>query len=148
LLGYRPGSGVAHYMENGAPQIRGLLDDQVWMATANLDAFEATGNVVYEMMAEELASYATKAMWDEDADGFVDRTVDPRRDIGLLRQPVKPFAPNCVAVRMLRRVARSSGSSEFSHYADRALAAMSGRAVREGPLAAEYVLAVRQAAER
>ena len=34
--------------------LRGLLDDQIAMAAACLDAHEATGNIVYEMMAEEL----------------------------------------------------------------------------------------------
>ena len=148
LLGYRPGAGVAHYVEDGTPQIRGLLDDQVWMAAANLDAFEATGNVVYQMMAEELALHATRTMWDGEGDGFFDRVSDPRRDIGLLKQPVKPFVLNCLASRLLRRIAGTSESSEHSDYADRALAAVAGRAAMEGPLAAEYVLAARQPAQR
>ena len=148
LLSYKPGAGVAHFVENGAAQVRGLLEDQIAMAVASLDAFEVTGNVVYEMMAEELASYATRTMWDGESDGFLDRAADPRRDIGLLRHPVKPFAVNCLAARMLRRVARTAESGEFSDYADRTLAAMSSRAAAEGPLAADYVLAVRYAAER
>jgi uncharacterized protein YyaL (SSP411 family) len=148
LLGYKPGAGVAHYVEDGVPQVRGLLEDQIAMAVANLDAFEATGNVVYDMMAQELALYATRTMWDAESDGFFDRASDPRRDIGLLRQPVKPFAANCLAARMLRRVARTSGSSEFDDFAQRTLAAMASRAAAEGPLAAEYVLAARPPAQQ
>ena len=46
LLCYRPGAGVAHY-HDGEAQVRGLLDDQIAMAAAQLDAFEATGDIVY-----------------------------------------------------------------------------------------------------
>lgn len=148
LLTYKPGSGVAHYVAEGIPRITGLLEDQVAMATASLDAFDATGNVVYEMMAEELAWYVTRTMWDEAADGFFDRAGDPRRDIGLLKMPLKPFAGNCAAARMLGRVAKTSGSTELASYGERALAAIAGRASSEGPLAAEYVLALRPAAAR
>jgi hypothetical protein len=37
------------------------------MAAACLDAFDVTGNVVYEMMAEELGHYAMRTMFDEPA---------------------------------------------------------------------------------
>jgi len=142
LLCYRPGAGVAHYFD-GAPHVRGLLDDQVSMAVAHLDAFEATGNIVYEMMAEELALYATRTMWDEDRGGFFDHAVDGSGEVGLLRQRFKPFVANCTAARMLDRLAKTSGNADYSERAQRTLAAMSTRASAEGPLAAEYVLALR-----
>ena len=56
-LCYQPGAGMAHY-HDGAPQVRGLLGDQIAMAEAQLDAFDATGNVVYRMLAEELVLHA------------------------------------------------------------------------------------------
>jgi uncharacterized protein len=142
LLCYRPGAGVAHYFDR-SPEIRGLLDDQIAMAVAQLDAFDATGNIVYEMMAEELTLYATRTMWDEEGGGFFDRAVDEGGDVGLLRERLKPFATNCVAARMLARLARTSGTAGYAAYAQRTLTAMAGRAPAEGLLAAEYVLAVR-----
>src|SRR5262249_55965991 len=72
LTCYRPGVGVAHYFD-GEPQIRGLLDDQIATAAACLDAYDASGNITYEMMAEELARYAIRTMWDEQVGGFFDR---------------------------------------------------------------------------
>lgn len=141
LLNYRPGQGVAHYYD-GAPQVRGLLDDQVATAAAQLDAFEATGNIVYRMMAEELALHAIRTMWDDSGGGFFDRAVEDD-DVGLLREPVKPFATNCLAARTLQRLAGATGSSEFAGCAARTLAAMAAAAGAEGPHAAEYVLAVR-----
>ena len=145
LACYRPGAGVAHYFD-GEAHVRGLLDDQIAMATAHLDAYDATGNIVYEMMAEELAHYAVRTMWDEQGGGFFDRARPDDADdavIGLLRRPVKPFAVNCDAVRLLRRLAGTSGESQFAQYADATLSAMAPLAVSQGPLAGHYVLAAR-----
>ena len=104
LLCYRPGGGMAHYYD-GEAQVRGLLDDQIAMAAAQLDAFEATGNIVYEMLAEELALHAVNLMWDGDGGGFFDRTSDEAADVGLLGERRKPFAANCAAARLLDRLA-------------------------------------------
>ena len=59
LACYTPGAGVAHYFD-GQPRVRGLLADQIAMAAACLDVFDVTGNMVYQMMAEELAHYAVR----------------------------------------------------------------------------------------
>ncbi len=143
LACYRPGQGVAHYFD-GRPHVRGLLGDQVAMAAAQLDAFEATGNVVYEMMAEELAHYAVRELWDADAGGFFDRTRDGA-DVGLMRVGLKPFVTNCEAARMLHRLAAASGDADFARRADATLAAAAPAAAQQGPLAAHYVLALEQA---
>src|SRR5262245_66175391 len=82
-LCYQPGAGMAHY-HDGAPQVRGLLGDQIAMADAQLDAFEATGNVVYRMLAEELLLHAMRTLWDESDGGFFDRPSDPEGDVGLM----------------------------------------------------------------
>ena len=145
LLCYQPGAGMAHY-HDGEPQVRGLLEDQVMMSIAQLDAFEATANIVYEMMAEELALHAIQQMWDSDAGGFFDRSLEAG-DVGLLSERYKPFAVNCAAAGMLRRLARLSRKPLYDGYADRILAVMANRARREGPLAAEYVLAATAASE-
>jgi len=145
LACYRPGEGVAHYFD-GEPRVRGLFADQLAMASAALDAHDLTGNVVYEMMAEELTHYAVRVMWDEKAGGFFDRAGDEAAwdpAIGLMRRRLKPFTANCDAVRMLRRLAAASGEHDFGAVADRTLAAMAPLALAHGPLAAHYVLALR-----
>jgi uncharacterized protein len=144
LLGcYSPGAGVAHYLDD-RPGARGLLDDQFSMAAASLDAHAATGNIVYEMMAEELAHYAVRTMWDDEKGGFFDRAEpDEHERVGLMRQRLKPFVTNCDAARVLRRLAASSGDHEFTARADAALEAMAPLASSQGPLAAHYVLARR-----
>ena len=145
LACYKPGSGVAHY-HDGEPRVRGLLADQVAMSLACLDAFDATDNIVYEMMAEELAHYMTRDMWDEAGGGFFDRRrEEPDQEVGLLRQALKPFVVNCEAACLLRRLAASSGNNDFAICAERTLAAMAPSALEQGPLAAHYLLAIRSA---
>lgn len=145
---YQPGAGVAHYFD-GHAAVRGLLDDQIAMATAALDAAEATGHVPYEMMAEELALYALRTMWDERDGGLFDRTTtNGDEDIGLLRHSVKPFVSNCEAARLFARLAAASGHHEFADRARETLTCMAPLAAQQGPLAAHYLLAVREPALR
>jgi len=140
---YRPGFGVAHGYD-GQPGARGLLPDQFAMADACLDVFDLTGNVVYEMMAEELGHYAMRVMWDDERGGFFDRARDGEEtSIGLLNRTLKPFVLNCDAARTLRRLATTSGESQFDRAADRTLEAMAPIAPTQGPLAAHYLLAMR-----
>jgi uncharacterized protein len=146
LRHYRPGAGVAHYIDD-THEVRGLLEDQIAMASAHLDAYDVTGDIVYEMMAEELASQAILACRDSCGGGLFDRA-PAEHDVGLLRQRVKPLVANCEASRMLRRLAVASGEHRFAELADEALRAVAGQAPAAGPLAAHYVLAVREAQVR
>ncbi len=141
---YSPGAGVAHCLD-GRPSVRGLLDDQVSMAAAHLDAHAATGNIVYEMMAQELMHYAVRMMWDEQGGGFFDRSVPEAAErVGLMRDRLKPFVANCDAARVLKRLASVKGDHNFGEQAEATLAAMAPLAAQQGPVAAHYVLAVRQ----
>ncbi len=136
LSSYKPGDGVAH----SAAGIRGLLTDQVAMAAANLDAWESTGNIVYRMMAEELAHYALRTMWDETGGGFFDRAADAAARDPLPGVPLKPFVLNCDAAMVLRRLADAVDDPGFAARARETLEAIAGRAPRVlgagGPLPA------------
>ena len=100
------------------------------------------------MMAEELAHYAVRTMWDDEHGGFFDRAVEDEAAIGLLRTRARPFVVNCDFARTLRRLSRSSGESSFGERADAVLAAMAPLAREQGPLAAHYVLALRDTTVR
>jgi hypothetical protein len=148
LTCYRPGLGVAHYFDT-EPRVRGLLVDQFAMAAACLDAFDTSGNIVYEMMAEELAHYAMRTMSDESGGGFFDRGSEGAEEsIGLMSERLKPFVSNCEAAKTLLRLGEVSGEQEFIAAADRTIAAMRPFAPAQGPLAAHWLLAVRAAAAR
>ena len=141
LRGYRPGAGAAHFVA-GERVVRGLLVDQAAMVEANLEAFDAAGNVVHEMMAEELASYAIRTMWDDEQGACADRAGDDSA-VGLMRTRIAPFAVNCDLALALGRLARTSGDAAFGQQASAILAAMAPLALQQGPLAAHYVLAAR-----
>jgi uncharacterized protein YyaL (SSP411 family) len=142
LATYRPGQGVAHYVEDGQPMVRGLLDDQIAMASAQLEAYEASGNIVYEMMAQELAHYTLRTMWDEGSGGFFDRSAaDEAECAGLMAMRLKPFVSNCEAVRVLRRLSQVTGEQSFLTSADATMRALAPLAQAQGPLAAHYLLA-------
>jgi uncharacterized protein len=141
LACYKPGDGVSHY-HDGARQGRGLLADQVAMAGACLDAHDATGLAPYLMMAEELMHYALRELWDDERGAFRDRAADPDEPaIGLLAEPLYPFAGNCAAVTVLRRLAAESGDHDFAARAARTLASLEPLAASQGLLAAHYLLA-------
>jgi uncharacterized protein YyaL (SSP411 family) len=146
LGGYKPGGGAAHVA--GQPHVRGLLVDQAAMAAANIDAFEATGNLAYGMMAEELCAYAVRLMWDGHAGGFFDAVDYGETAVGLMRRRLKPFAVNCEFARTLARVARASGDSTLADRARDTVRAMAPRALDQGPLASQYVLAARELSPR
>jgi uncharacterized protein YyaL (SSP411 family) len=145
LAGYRPSQGVAHCVDDDGASVRGLLEDQIAMAGAALDAAEAAGSVPYEMMAQELALHAIRTMWDEKDGGLFDR-VQAADDVGRLRQPVKSFVLNCEAARLFARLGAGSGDREFRDKAQLTTAAMAPLARDHGPLAAHCLLAMRAAA--
>ena len=140
LSSYKPGHGVAH----SAAGVRGLLTDHVAMASATLDAWESTGNIVYRMMAEELMHFAVRTMWDSADGGFFDRAA-AEEDTSGVPPPVslKPFVLNCEAAIVLRRLAEAINDAEFGRRAADALTAVGPRAASYGPLAAHYLIARR-----
>ncbi len=142
---YKPGAGVAHYHDT-RQGVRGLLSDQVAMAAACLDAFAVTENIVYEMMAEELMHFAVRTMWNDAEGGFYDRAECSEDEaVGLMRTRLTPFVGNCEAVQVLNRLAATSGDHDFSERAASTLKAVGPLAAAHGPLAAHYLLAVRDA---
>ncbi|CAN5793978.1 DUF255 domain-containing protein [soil metagenome] len=139
LATYRPGQGVARCTGG----VRGLLTDQVAMIAAHLDAWDRTGNVVYQMMAEELARFIERTLRDEARGGFLDRAGGNEDEIGLLARQLRPFELNCEAALALGRLAALSPDGGFDTLASSALAGAAETAALQGPLAAHYLLAVR-----
>jgi uncharacterized protein YyaL (SSP411 family) len=140
---YRPAQGVSHVVD-AAGRRSGLLDDQVTVAAACLDAYDSTSNIVYEMMAEELMKHAMRLMWDDAHNLFRDRSApDAHEEIGLMRVPLLPFVTNCSAASVLFRLTATSGDHEFAERAGVVLESLGGMAAEQGPQAAHYLLALR-----
>ena len=139
LATYKPGDGVAH-SQGG---IRGWLSDHVAMIAAHLDAWDVTGDVVYQMMAEELAQFMLRTMGLSDG-AFADRARGEGEEFqGLLRRPLKPFVVNCDAALALHRLSRATGDRKWHERARRALDAVEPLAAAQGPLAAHFLIARR-----
>jgi uncharacterized protein YyaL (SSP411 family) len=142
LSTYRPGQGVAHH----AGGVRGLLTDHVAMATAHLDAWDLTGDVVYQMMAQELVQFMMRTMNSEDG-GFMDRWSTHTDDtLGLLATRLKPFVLNCEAAALLHRLSRATNDTHWHQQALQTLNAVAPMASEQGPLAAHFLLARRSLA--
>jgi uncharacterized protein YyaL (SSP411 family) len=139
LATYRPGQGIAHCSGG----VRGLLTDHLAMISAHLDAFDRTGNVVYSMMAEELAHYTERLLAGDPQTGFLDRVAGLDDEVGLLARPLRPFELNCEAAMVFGRLAALNPEGGFEGRARSALAAASETATLQGPLAAHYLLARR-----
>jgi uncharacterized protein len=141
LSTYRPGEGVAH-VHDASGEVRGLLTDQVHAAWALLHLYDATANETYIMLAEELARTALRTHWDARAGGFLDRAPGGPDGIGRLKDPVKPLALNCLAARVLSRLAALTGRDELQARALETLASQTGVYRSLGVGGAPYGLAI------
>ena len=147
----RPSAGTRRGFRHvaGAPDgIGGLLDDQVHMAAALLDAFEYTGEPRFLRLAVETAEYVLEefrapsgAFYDVAATGR-----EPRPGgLGLPYVPVQD-APtpsgNGVAVLVLERLAALTGDERYRTEAERALRACAPGHVEQGLFTATLGLAL------
>ena len=135
---YERGGGIAHAVDGEIA--RGLLADQVAVSDALLDLYGATDRDVYLDLAQELMRFCLRALWDARRDGFVDRVV-AEDDVGLLREPLRPFTANCTAVRVLARLGRLTDADDFRERAAATLAALLPEARPRGVDAAPWALA-------
>ena len=149
LLGeaYISGHGFYHSMVDGAAKIDGLLDDQVLMAQALLDAHEMTGNAKYLTTAQELMDYAIAAFWDETYGGFYDISRDKSSSIGLdtVEKPIQDAptpSSNAVAILVLDRLYNFTQQQEYRDKAELCLKAFGPRCIEYGIYAATYFLAL------
>ncbi len=139
---YERGAGIAHEADTTFG-MRGLLTDQVRASAALVDLHVVTERDVYLDMAQELMHFALHRLWDRDAGGFRDR-IHADDDIGLLREPLRPYRLNCEAARVLARLASLAEAPVFLERALRTLASQSAVVRAHGVDAAAYVIAMRE----
>jgi uncharacterized protein YyaL (SSP411 family) len=126
----------------------GLLDDQVFMAAALLDAFEFTGERVHFDRAERALQLCLEKYWDSENGGFFDRPKDAPPLTNEVQIPRKPFqdsptpGANSVAAMVLDRLASYTLNDDYRQKARQTLEAFAGAAEQYGLFAATYGLAV------
>jgi uncharacterized protein YyaL (SSP411 family) len=127
--------------------ITGLLEDQVHVAAAALDAFEATGDAGWLSWAEAVMDRVWRDYRDEAGGGLFD-TVPSRPGEGLLPTRVKPIqdtptpSPNGVAGVVCVRLHGLTGNSRWQERAGDLVSAFAGRAAALGVHGAAFLLAL------
>jgi uncharacterized protein YyaL (SSP411 family) len=145
---YDPEKGMYHSLVNGQPRVEGLLDDQVFIVTALLDAYEVSGARVYFDRALELMEITLRRFWDDNAGGFFDTARDLNDRLGNLSMSRKPFqdsptpAGNSVAVVVLDRLAGLAARQDFRAKAEETLALFVSKAGECGLFGSTYGLAL------
>jgi len=94
------------------------------------------------MLAEELMRTVLRTHWDEAGLGFFDRAADADSEIGLMADPVKPLATNCLAARVLSRLSRLTGKLDLQEKALDTLRSQTPGYRQQGLFGAPYALAV------
>jgi uncharacterized protein YyaL (SSP411 family) len=143
-----PAKGMYHSLVNGQARIEGLLDDQVFIAAALLDAYEVTGTRTYFDRTLEIAETTVRRFWDDSAGGFFDTAKDLDGRQGNLAQTRKAFqdsptpAGNSIAVSVLDRLATLAERPDFREKAQATLDLLAPKAAELGLYAATYGLAL------
>jgi uncharacterized protein YyaL (SSP411 family) len=136
-VAHTPG-GVAH-----------LLDDQVHVAAAALDAFETTSDEAWLEWAQSLMERVWRDFADPDGGGLFDmaREVSGDGQRGLLPAPAKPVldtptpSPNGVAGIVCARLHELTADSSWRDRGETLLRAFAGRPENLGVHSAAYLLA-------
>jgi len=125
----------------------GLLEDQVLVAAAALDAFETTGETEWLEWSRSIMTRVWRDYRDETRGGLFDRT-GQAGEKGLLPSRLKPLedAPtpsaNGVAGVVLGRLAELTGDRTWRDRAGELLRAFAGEVARLGLHAATYLIAL------
>ncbi|MDR3674724.1 MAG: thioredoxin domain-containing protein [Acidobacteriota bacterium] len=140
--------GMFHTLVDGTPRIEGLLEDQVFIIAALLDAYEITGTRFYFERALELMETTVRRFWDAKEGGFFDTAQDLSDRHGSLTTSRKPFqdsptpAANAVAALVLDRLDVLADREDFGEKAEATLALFAPKAGQYGLFAATYGLAL------
>ena len=145
---YDPDKGMFHSLVNGKAEIEGLLDDQIFFATALVDAFEVTGESRYFETALALVETTIRRCWDDEGGGFFDTAQDLGARQGALGMKRKPFQDtptpggNSAAALLLDRLATLADKPDYRAKAETILGLLAGKAADYGMFAATYGLAL------
>ncbi len=128
--------------------VTGLLDDQVQVAAAALDAHEATGDTSWLDWSEQLMDRVWADYWDQEGGGLFDTARDRGAEPGLLPARAKPVqdtptpSPNGVAGIVCARLHELTGDARWRERGLALVRAFAGRGAELGLYAAAFLLAI------
>ena len=124
-----------------------LLEDQVQVAQASLDAYESTGETAWLEWSTRIMERVWRDFWDPQSGGLFDSLAEPG-SAGLLPLPSKPVqdaptpSPNGVAGIVLARLAEISGDQRWAERRDQLIKAFAGGAAQLGLHGATFLIAM------
>ena len=124
LLDYAFAHGrVSRTVAGGHGRLNGYLDDAAWLATALLDAFEATGHRWYLEQALAVTESLLSHFWDEVEGGCFFTSHDHERLIQRMKTGTDGAIPsgNAVATSVLLRLFSFTGEERYYERAGRIL---------------------------
>jgi uncharacterized protein len=128
--------------------ITGLLDDQVQVAAAALDAYQLTGEREWLDWATQVMERVWSEYWDGESGGLFDTARGRGDEAGLLPARAKPIqdtptpSPNGVAGIVAFRLHELTAQTRWQERGAALVTAFAGRAGELGLYAAAYLLAV------
>ncbi|MGB6481983.1 MAG: thioredoxin domain-containing protein [Candidatus Acidiferrales bacterium] len=130
----------------GGEKIDGMLDDQIFMAAALLDAYESTLDRRYFSLAERAMLLAIEKYGDREHGGFFDRASDaaPMGGLDVHRKPFQDSptpGTNSAGAIVLDRLYAFTSDALYHDWARLTLEAFAGIAPQYGMFAATYGLA-------
>jgi uncharacterized protein YyaL (SSP411 family) len=146
---FNAGTGMYHSLLGAERLVPGLLDDQVMMARALLDAYEVTGDPAHLARARQIMIWTIQNLWDASGGAFFDRRPNPDA-AGLLAVPHKAVldtpasSGNAVAAQVLNRLYYLTQEPRFRDFARVTIETFAGRAREEGTFMAALGIAARE----
>jgi len=138
--GYEQGRGFVHVLDGG--ELR-LVDDQVQMAQALLDAYEVTGQTRYLRIARDVMDATLRAFWEDP--GFRDAAKSTESVLALPYKPLQDSptpSPNATGALVLLRLSRLLGVDGYRSLAERILAAFVPDLAQHGLYASALFIAL------
>jgi uncharacterized protein YyaL (SSP411 family) len=126
----------------------GLLDDQVQVAAAAIDAYELTGDREWLEWSQRLMDRVWTDYWDEEGGGLFDTARGRLSEEGLLPARAKPIqdtptpSPNGVAGIVLGRLHELTGELRWKERGTALISSFAGRAGELSLHGATYLLAL------
>ncbi len=114
---------VCRTVTGGKGRLNGYLDDAAWLATALLDAFEATSHRWHLEQARAVAESLLTHFWDETAGGCFFASHDHERLIQRMKSGTDSAIPsgNAVAAAVFLRLFSFTGEGRYHERAGRIL---------------------------
>jgi uncharacterized protein len=139
-------TGMYHSLLGAERLVPGLLDDQVMMARALLDAHEVDADPAHLARARQIMVWTIQNLWDATGGGFFDSRPNPAA-AGLLAIPRKQIhdtpasSGNAVAAQVLNRLYYLTQETRFRDFARVTIETFAGRARDEGTFMAALGIA-------